>query len=102
MYDMTAEEALRLVEFRQNNIDWLMYDIEEANREKEKLEKVCFQLCRDVRHGEIYRRMGNVVYDQIQQLEEQVAEMWSDVHELELERDYLWAHAQECAQEQSN
>ena len=53
MYDMSAQECWEKAMFRQNNIDWLMYDIEEANKEKEKLEKVCFQLCRDTRHGEV-------------------------------------------------
>lgn len=90
MYDMSAQECWEKVMFRQNNIDWLMYDIEEANKEKEKLEKVWLQLCRDVRHGEIYHRMSHVIDTQIQALEQQVLEMWADVHDLEQERDWLW------------
>lgn len=95
MYDMSAQECWEKVMFRQNNIDWLMYDIEEANKEKDKLEKVCFQLCRDVRHGEVYRRMSSVVYEQIQELECQISEMYNDVYDLELERDWLWEQFQE-------
>lgn len=95
MYDISAEKAQRLIEFRQNNIDWLMYDIEQANKEKDKLEKICFQLCRDVRHGEIYRRMGSVVYDQIQEIEQKVIEMWEAAYDLENEVNRLWEHAQE-------
>ena len=98
MYDMSAKECYEKAQFRQNNIDWLMADIESANSEKEKLEKVCFQLCRDVRHGEIYRRMSSVVYDQIQELECQLSEMWSDVYQLEDERDMLWEQFQEQSQ----
>lgn len=90
MYDMSAQECWEKVMFRQNNIDWLMYDIEEANKEKEKLEKVWFQLCWDTRHGEVYRRMSSVVYEQIQELECQISEMYNDVYDLELERDWLW------------
>lgn len=95
MYDMSAQECKEKAEFRQNNIDWLMADIDNLIVEKVKLEKVCFQLCRDVRHGEIYRRMSSVVYDQIQKLECQLSEMWSDVYQLENERDWLWEQFQE-------
>lgn len=95
MYEINAEEAKRKAEFRQNNIDWLMADIDNLTAEKEKLEKICFQLCRDVRHGEIYRRMSSVVYDQIQKLECQLSEMWEDVYQLENERDWLWEQFQE-------
>lgn len=98
MYDMSAKECWEKARFRQNNIDWLMYDIDNLTAEKVKLEKVCFQLCRDVRHGEIYRRMSSVVYDQIQELECQLSEMWSDVYQLEYERDMLWEQFQEQSQ----
>ena len=95
MYDMSAQECYEKAQFRQNNIDWTIRDIEYLEAEKEKLEKVCFQLCRDVRHGEIYRRMSGVVYDQIQELEQQVAEMWGDVQQMEQEKDWLWEQFQE-------
>lgn len=94
MYEMNAQECYEKAQFRQNNIDWLMVDIDNLTAEKVKLEKVCFQLCRDVRHGEIYRRMSNVVYDQIQELDSQLGEMWSDVYQLEYERDMLWEQSE--------
>lgn len=95
MYEMNAQECYEKAQFRQNNIDWLIVDIDNLTAEKVKLEKVCFQLCRDVRHGEIYRRMSKVVYDQIQELECQLSEMWGDVQQMEQERDWLWEQFQE-------